>query len=78
MEGYGAGSKWLPVHTLQEQLPEKQSRGVQKAYKLLSLATLTLNLLYAYTFHCMANSTNSPNEYDLSLQKSIPQYMLHQ
>ena len=44
----GAGSKWLPVHKVQEQLHEKQGRGVQKAYKLHPLATLLQNLLYNF------------------------------
>ena len=41
----GAGSKWTPVHKVLEQLPEKQSRGVQKAYRLHSLAILLLKPL---------------------------------
>ena len=42
----GTGSKWSPVHKVQKQLPEKQSRRVQKAYRQHPLATLMLNLLY--------------------------------
>ena len=41
----GAGSKCPPVHKVQEQLPGKQSRGVEKAYRLIPLAILMLNVL---------------------------------
>ena len=40
----GAGSKWSPVHKVYKQLPEKQSRGVQRAHKLQPFAILILNL----------------------------------
>ena len=35
----GACSTWPLVHKVQEQLPEKRTRGVRKAYKLHPLAT---------------------------------------
>ena len=44
----GAGSKWLPLHKVKEQLSEKQNRGAQKAYKQHPLAMLMLILLYKF------------------------------
>ena len=36
------------IHKVKEQQLDKQSRGVQKAYKLLLLAILLLNQLYKF------------------------------
>ena len=44
----GANSKWPSVHKVEEQVPEKQSRGVQKAYRLHPVTILLLNLLYKF------------------------------
>ena len=44
----GAGSKRPPVHKVKEQLPEKQNKGVQKAYRRHPIAILMLNLPFKF------------------------------
>ena len=44
----GAGSKWLLVHKVLEQLHEKQSKWMENAYKLHPLAIVLLNVLYKF------------------------------